>query len=156
MNAPNNYNAAPLFKPVQELSAWKKLQTLSAQERPHLRELLKDDVRNASLNMQAMGLEIDLSCQRLDGEVLQALIELARQSNLSHEMRRLFLGHKVNTSEQRSALHPALRNLDEDRVTWDPDIARDVNLELKRFALSRKKYAPMNSTVSPTSPLQMW
>lgn len=139
MNAPNNDNAAPVSKPVHELSAWRKLQTLSAQERPHLRELLKDDVRNASLHLQAMGLEIDLSCQRLDGDVLQALLELAQQSNLSHEMRRLFLGHQVNTSEQRAALHPALRNLDEDRVPWGPDIAREVNLELNRFCAFAEK-----------------
>ncbi len=129
-------NTAP---PVHTLSAWKNLQALSEQNRPHLRELLKDKNRTQALKWSAMGLELDLSCQRIDEPVLTALVELAQESALQDQIERLFQGQKVNTSEQRAALHPALRNLEANKVAWNKEITQAVNFELDRFCAFAQK-----------------
>lgn len=133
MTSPRKESSTLPLKQVHALSAWRKLQKLSNEDRPHLRELLKDRARTASLQFRSMGLELDISCQRLDAEVMGALIDLAKESNLGLEIERLFQGKEVNTSEQRAALHPALRNLETEQVAWNPEISRQVKLELNRF-----------------------
>ena len=121
------------LKSVTSLNAWSALEALSQREMPHLRELLKDPVRSHSLNLKGLGLELDFSCQRINAEVMQALQELAKESSLAQQIKSLFLGEAVNTSEQRAALHPALRSIEGDTVSWSQDIARDVRVELNRF-----------------------
>ncbi len=118
---------------VNALKSWIELQDLSTREMPHLRDLLKDQKRSEALNFKALGLELDFSCQRVDSHVLNALLHLAEESNLKQRINLFFQGQEVNTSEQRAALHPALRNLDETQVSWSKSITQEVNLELDRF-----------------------
>ena len=52
---------------------------------------------------------IDYSKQRIDAEVMAALIDLAVESDLPAAIEALFNGAHVNTTEDRPALHTALR-----------------------------------------------
>lgn len=58
---------------------------------------------------QAGPLLLDISKQRLDNEALAALLQLAKNKNLDTWIERLFADYAVNSSEQRSAWHWALR-----------------------------------------------
>ncbi|HEX8739310.1 MAG TPA: glucose-6-phosphate isomerase [Casimicrobiaceae bacterium] len=51
----------------------------------------------------------DLSKLHVDAAALATLVDSARERNLEHWIAALFAGEKVNLSEQRPALHPALR-----------------------------------------------
>ncbi|PIQ43296.1 MAG: glucose-6-phosphate isomerase [Gammaproteobacteria bacterium CG11_big_fil_rev_8_21_14_0_20_46_22] len=53
---------------------------------------------------------LDFSRQRVDKESLAALIELAKVAKLEEQIQALFGGKAVNTSENRPALHTALRD----------------------------------------------
>ena len=55
---------------------------------------------------------IDYSKQRIDAEVMAALIDLAIESDLPAAIEALFTGEHVNTTEDRPALHTALRASD--------------------------------------------
>ena len=120
-------------KSVKSLHAWSALEALSEREMPHLRELLNDRDRTQSLVLKGMGLELDFSCQRITAEVMHGLQALAKESDLAKQIKLLFQGASVNTSEQRAALHPALRSLEGDPVSWSQDITRNVTTELNRF-----------------------
>ncbi|MDT8364200.1 MAG: glucose-6-phosphate isomerase [Nitrosomonas sp.] len=52
---------------------------------------------------------LDFSKQPLDEKTIEHLLALARQQNLQDWIRRMFAGDKVNTTENRAALHIALR-----------------------------------------------
>jgi glucose-6-phosphate isomerase len=54
-------------------------------------------------------LSLDLSKTGIDGEALVALLELAHAAGLERFRQRLFAGEKVNATEDRAAMHMALR-----------------------------------------------
>ena len=62
------------FTPPQQRAAWKRLQSLANPSLPHLRELLADPAgeRQASLQLEVAGLQLDASRQQVTPEVLQA------------------------------------------------------------------------------------
>ncbi|MFU8813773.1 MAG: glucose-6-phosphate isomerase [Pseudomonadales bacterium] len=97
--------SAPELQP-----AWKDL-TKSAAElgRRELGQLLNDEDRNQALSVMAPGMLLDFSKQRLDLEVVQRLVQLAEQQDMAAQIERLFCGEHVNATEDRPALHTALR-----------------------------------------------
>ena len=75
-----------------------------------LREMFHaDPTRFDKFTLQLDGLLLDYSKNLITGETLTLLLNLARQSQLDDWKSRLFNGEKINTSEQRAALHTALR-----------------------------------------------
>ena len=76
----------------------------------HLRELFAEDPgRGERLCAQAAGLYLDYSKNRVTGETLSLLIQLAQQSELERRRDMMFAGDRINVSENRSVLHVALR-----------------------------------------------
>lgn len=75
----------------------------------HLSELLADESRFEQLSFEHDGLLLDLSRQRFTPEILQQLVALADASKLGARIDALIGGEKVNATEQRAALHTALR-----------------------------------------------
>ena len=76
----------------------------------HLRELFaQDGGRAAAMTVEAAGLVLDYSKHRLDGEALDALLELARAARVEERRDAMFRGEKINTTEDRAVLHVALR-----------------------------------------------
>ncbi len=77
----------------------------------HLRQLFADDPeRFARFSLETDGLLFDYSKQRVDAETLRLLAELARQADVAGWIERMFAGEPVNVSENRAALHVALRS----------------------------------------------
>jgi glucose-6-phosphate isomerase len=65
--------------------------------------------RLARLTVEAAGLTLDLSKQPWTAEAFDAAIALARACDVEAVRARLFAGEAVNVTEDRAALHPALR-----------------------------------------------
>ncbi len=76
----------------------------------HLRDLFAADAdRGERLTMEGAGLFLDYSKNRVTDETLALLFELASQSGLSERIEAMFRGDRINTTENRSVLHVALR-----------------------------------------------
>ncbi len=102
----------------------------------HLRELFADDPeRGTRWTLSAAGLYLDYSKNRIDGETIALLVELARHSGLSERMAAMFDGELVNTTEGRAALHTALR-APANKSLWvdGVDVVAQVHAVLTRMA----------------------
>lgn len=92
-----------------QLPQWQKLQQL-AQHPWSLTQLFADQSDRArKFSVTVEGIHFDYSKQCLDQNVKEALIELANACDLKQKIARLYQGDKVNSSEDRAALHTALR-----------------------------------------------
>ena len=75
-----------------------------------LRQLFADDPgRGERLAIEAAGLYLDYSKNRITDETLRLLLQLARESGLQNRIDAMFRGDKINVSENRAVLHVALR-----------------------------------------------
>jgi glucose-6-phosphate isomerase len=97
--------------PLTRRPAWKKLQEhFKVIGHRHLRELFAEDPdRGEHLTLEAAGIYLDYSKNRMTRITLQLLIELAEESGLRERIDAMFAGEPINVSEQRSVLHVALR-----------------------------------------------
>ena len=68
-----------------------------------------DPARFDKFTLQLDGLLLDYSKNIIGEETLALLLNLARQSKLEDWIARMFNGENINSSEQRAALHTALR-----------------------------------------------
>src|SRR6476661_1219243 len=124
-------------KTVTELPAWK---TLSAHfqkiDRLHLRELFaQDPKRGERLTVEAAGLYLDYSKNRITDETLALLLQLAEQSGLRARIDAMFGGEKINVSEKRAVLHVALRAPKGQSILLDgEDVLPQVHSVLDRMA----------------------
>jgi glucose-6-phosphate isomerase len=97
--------------PLTRRNAWKKLQAhFEAIGARHLRELFAEDPqRGERLTLEAAGIYLDYSKNRVTPETLALLVELAEESGLRERIDAMFAGEPINVSEHRSVLHVALR-----------------------------------------------
>jgi len=97
---------------IIETPAWQALARHAATlRRKHLREFFADDnQRFDRFSLETDGLLLDYSKQRVDAQTMVLLGELARAADVGRWVDRMFGGEPVNCSEQRAALHPALRS----------------------------------------------
>jgi glucose-6-phosphate isomerase len=70
----------------------------------------RDPQRFERYSLEAAGLFLDYSKNRLDDRALELLTELARASGLERRRAAMFGGERINTTENRAALHVALRD----------------------------------------------
>ena len=76
----------------------------------HLRDLFANDPDRAKrMSVQAGDLYLDYSKHRATDETLRLLVALARKAGLRERIDAMFAGRHVNVSEDRPALHVALR-----------------------------------------------
>ena len=113
---------------------WRRLEELASNHRsraPDSYARKPDFLIDRTLSIE--GLTLDWSLQRLDHEVLDTLVELSEAIDLPTQLRRQFAGEIVNPSEQRAALHTALRGT---TTHPGPDEAplSATKHELKQFA----------------------
>jgi len=116
---------------------WRALQRHAEQQRRHhLRELFAaDPARGERLHAEAAGLYLDYSKQRVTDETLWLLRELADACGLDKRIAAMFRGDIINTTEQRAALHTALRAPAGERILVDGrDVVPDVHAVLDRMA----------------------
>jgi glucose-6-phosphate isomerase len=91
--------------------AWKALEAHHQNIREvHLRNLFADDPkRGERLTIEAVGLYLDYSKNRVTDETLKLLVKLAEESGLRARIDAMFSGEKINITENRAVLHVALR-----------------------------------------------
>src|SRR5438552_2659037 len=76
----------------------------------HLRELFREDPqRGQRMAVDALGLYFDYSKHRVTDQTIRLLVDLANESGLRQRIDAMFAGEKINTTENRSVLHAALR-----------------------------------------------
>ena len=91
--------------------AWKALEAHHRKVRDlHLRELFANDPkRGPRLTVEAVGITLDYSKNRVTDETLKLLVQLAEESGLRAQIDAMFRGERINTTENRAVLHVALR-----------------------------------------------
>jgi glucose-6-phosphate isomerase len=127
------------FTPVHLSPAWQSLQNLAQPNFPSLRELLSDVPRNASMQLDACGIHMDYSYQRVNTQAMQALHALASERCVDAQLRAMFNGEHINATEKRSVLHVALRGSHLSHPPWGEDISKQVKTQLDKVCLFAEK-----------------
>ena len=126
-----------VVQPVTARSAWKALEThYRAIAGVHLRKLFADDpARGTRLALEAAGLYLDYSKNRVTDETLGLLIKLAEESDLRGRIDAMFSGEKINITENRAVLHIALRAPEGAVIMVDgKNVVPEVHAVLKKMA----------------------
>jgi len=102
----------------------------------HLRELFAaDDKRGERLTVDAAGIYLDYSKQRVDDETLRLLLALAEARGVRERRDAMFAGKVINPTENRAVLHVALRAPAGKKILVDgKDVVADVHSVLDRMA----------------------
>ncbi|HEY1805786.1 MAG TPA: glucose-6-phosphate isomerase [Terracidiphilus sp.] len=96
---------------LTKLKAWKALTLHHKQiQTTHMRDLFAaDTARGEQFVVEAAGIFLDYSKNRITGETIRLLMELAVESGLRERIDAMFRGEKINITEKRAVLHVALR-----------------------------------------------
>ena len=124
--------------PLRERAAWTALQEHFEEIRgQHLRDMFAaDPERGERLVAQAAGLHLDYSKNRITDRTIALLIALARECGLRERTEAMFAGERINTSENRSVLHVALRMPKGESLIVDGvDVVAEVNAVLDRMSV---------------------
>src|SRR6188508_2434337 len=91
--------------------AWKALQAhYKSMQATHLRTMFADDPQRGSrMSVEAAGLFLDYSKNRITDDTIRLLVQLAEESGLEERIEAMFRGEKINVTENRAVLHVALR-----------------------------------------------
>jgi glucose-6-phosphate isomerase len=122
---------------LTERPAWRALQAHAhGLQSQHLRQLFAaDPQRGERLSLQACGIYLDYSKNRLTDETLRLLLALADELGLRQRIDAMFGGDKVNATEGRAALHVALRAPPGVSMRIDGhDVVPQVHQVLRRMA----------------------
>src|SRR5271157_3068247 len=123
--------------PLTERPTWKALKShYEAVRDEHLRKLFAEDPkRGERLAIEAAGLFLDYSKNRVTDETLKLLVQLARESGLEEHRDAMFRGEKINVTEERAVLHAALRAPKNESIVVDGrDVVPEVHAVLDRMA----------------------
>jgi glucose-6-phosphate isomerase len=123
--------------PLRSRPAWSALAEHHAKIRDmQLRDLFDADPgRGERLTAEAAGLYLDYSKNLVTDETLNLLTDLALESGLPERIEAMFAGQRINTTENRSVLHVALRMPREATLVVDgTDVVAQVHEVLGRMA----------------------
>src|SRR5215468_4915405 len=124
-------------KSSTERRAWNALVTHHEKVRDlHLRKLFADDPkRGERLTVEAVGLYLDYSKNRVTDETLKLLVQLADESGLRGRIDAMFRGEKINVTEKRAVLHVALRAPKGESIVVDGEnVVPEVHAVLDKMA----------------------
>jgi glucose-6-phosphate isomerase len=104
--------------------------------RTHLRQLFAEDGRRGErMAIEAVGLYLDYSKNRVTDETLRLLVQLAEEVGLRARIDAMFRGEKINITEKRAVLHVALRAPKDAKIFVDgKDVVPEVHAVLDRMA----------------------
>ena len=125
------------MQPLRECAAWRALERHHAEiGAAHLRDLFAADPdRGERLIAEAGGLYLDFSKNRVTDETVGLLTALARDRALPERREAMFAGERINVTEDRAALHVALRMPRERSLLVEGrDAVKDVHEVLDRMA----------------------
>ncbi len=102
----------------------------------HLRELFAEDPRRAEeMTVEVADLVLDYSKNRLTPETVGLLVALAERAGLRERIEAMFAGEHINVTEDRAALHIALRAAEGTEVDEDGhNVVPEVHKVLERMA----------------------
>ena len=122
--------------PLSSTTSFQALATHAAEaENWEMRQLFAaDPQRFERMSIEAAGLFLDYSKNRLDGRTLELLAKLARERGVEARRDAMFAGEKINNTENRAVLHTALRAPRDARLSVDgQDVPADVHAVLNRI-----------------------
>src|SRR3974390_2573707 len=125
------------IRSVTASPAWKALEAHYHKVRElHLRNLFADDPRRGErMTIEAMGLYLDYSKNRITDETLKLLLQLAEECGLRTRSDAMFRGEKINITENRAVLHVALRAPREASIVVDGEnVVPQVHAVLDKMA----------------------
>ena len=128
---------APEAPMLTSLSQWQALERHHADISARgLRRLFADDPkRGERFSAEAAGVFLDYSKNRIDGETIRLLLDLADACGLRGRIDAMFRGDKINSTEGRAVLHTALRAPADTRLVVDGvDVIAEVHGVLDRMA----------------------
>src|SRR5471032_234862 len=126
-----------MSKTLTHRSSWKALASHHRKiARKHLRELFAEDAtRGTRLTLEAAGLYLDYSKNRVTDKTMKLLVDLAEDCQLQERIDAMFRGDRINTTENRAVLHVALRAPRWQQITLDGvDVVAGVHEVLDRMA----------------------
>jgi len=103
----------------------------------HMRDLFASDPQRFERFSLWLGdMLFDYSKNRITEKTMLLLISLARQANLAQAVEAMFRGERINTTEDRAALHVALRNRSNRPILVDgKDVMPEVNRVLAKMRI---------------------
>ncbi|WP_019894554.1 glucose-6-phosphate isomerase [Hydrogenovibrio halophilus] len=121
---------------VEQSSAWQALQLHcdAGVGSQHLANLFRQPNRVSEFSLAFDQLYVDFSKNRITHETLALLMDLARQQKLPDAIDRLTRGEVVNETENRPALHTALRAQGEDVSGYAAEVQPQVAEVLEKMA----------------------
>jgi glucose-6-phosphate isomerase len=128
---------ARTVEPLTRRKAWKALTAHYQTVRElHLRELFATDLkRGERMTVEAAGLFLDYSKNRVTDETLKLLVELAAECDLRGRIDAMFRGDKINLTEDRAVLHVALRAPKDASIIVDgTNVVPEVHAVLNKMA----------------------
>ena len=120
-----------------ETPAWRALRAHHEKIKDvHLRQMFADDPGRAErFTVEAAGLHLDYSKNRITAETMELLVRLARECGVAERRDAMFAGEPINVTERRAVLHVALRAPRGTRMLADgKDVVADVQQVLDRMA----------------------
>lgn len=123
-------------KRINQMEEWAALVRHSDVMRSvHMRELFGNDpLRSARFSLEACGLLLDYSKNRITDETFSLLLALAGAVDLQGQIQAMFNGERINVTENRPVLHVALRNRSNRPILVDgEDVMPAVNAVLERM-----------------------
>lgn len=119
--------------------AWSKLQQLASKHNTtSIHSLFEQKNRFEKFSRKHEDILVDFSKNKVDGEIFEALIQLAEETGLKAAIDAMFSGEKINGTEGRAVLHTALRNRSEEKVFVD---GKDVMPDVKAVLSQMKAFA---------------
>ncbi len=125
------------LQPLTQRAAWKALETHHEKiKTTPLRSLFSDDPQRAArFTIEAAGLFLDYSKNRITDETRKLLLQLAQESGLRERIDAMFRGEKINITENRAVLHVALRAPKGESIIVDgEDVVPGVHAVLDKMA----------------------
>jgi len=116
---------------------YSKLEALAA-KLPAITQLFKlEPERLENFVLREGPLRADFSKQAMSEQAREQLLHLAADCQLEHWRARFFGGEKINTTEDRAVLHPALRGVGGDKAVQKQ--VGDMRKKLRGFAEKNPK-----------------
>lgn len=118
------------------LPSWKSLEKhADAIRNVHLRTLFSQDPkRGERLCVEAVGLFLDYSKNRINDETISLLVRLAEECGLRQKIESMFFGEKINITENRAVLHIALRAPEGSNVSTEgKNVVPEVHAVLEKM-----------------------
>jgi len=122
---------------LRDATAWRALEDHAEELREgHLRDLFAHDpTRGERLTVEAEGIFLDYSKNRITDETIRLLLQLAAERGVAERRNAMFAGAKINVTEDRAVLHVALRAPKGQRIEVDgEDVVPKVHEVLDRMS----------------------